>query len=256
MKIEVLGCSGGMGSGEYTTCIRIDEHLLIDAGSGLGKLSQSDMLAIKQVFLTHAHLDHICFLPLLLDNLFELLESPVEVLALPETLEVLREHIFNWQVWPDFSVLPDKHQPVLCYRPLSVSTPLETVDLTVIPMPASHAVPACGYRVVSTEGKVFCFSGDTSYDASVLQTFNQAGPINMLMLECAFPERLKAVADQSKHLTPQGLKQFLLQLERPPENVLITHLKPAFRKEICDELTDLKLPSTLHFLSSGETFFL
>lgn len=256
MKIEILGCSGGMGQGEYTTCIRIDEHLLIDAGSGLGKLSQADMLAIKQVFLTHAHLDHICFLPLLLDNLFEQLESPVEVLALPETLEVLRKHIFNWQVWPDFSVLPDQQQPVLCYRPLTRGQSQQTFDVTLTPILANHVVPACGYRVVSAEGKVFCFSGDTSYDDAVLDAYNQAGPINMLMLECAFPDRLNSVAEQSKHLTPRRLMQFLQQLKHPPETVLITHLKPAFRKEICDQLVDMALPSTLHFLSSGDTFFL
>lgn len=256
MKIEILGCSGGMGSGEFTTSIRIDERLLIDAGSGLGKLSQDDMLAIKQIFLTHAHLDHICFLPLLLDNLFEQLESPIEVLALPETLDVLRKHIFNWQVWPDFSVLPDKQQPVLCYSSLTMAQSQQTADLTLWPMPATHVVPACGYRVVSPEGKVFCFSGDTAYDDAVLQAYNQAGPINMLMLECAFPNRLTTVADQSKHLTPQRLLQFLQQLNHLPESLLITHLKPAFRKEICDELMALSLPSKLYFLSSGDTFFL
>ncbi|WP_417580392.1 3',5'-cyclic-nucleotide phosphodiesterase [Nitrincola sp.] len=256
MKIEILGCSGGMGNGEHTTCIRIDEHLLIDAGSGLGALSQDEMLAIKQVFLTHAHLDHICFLPLLLDNLFEQLKSPVEVLALPETLKVLREHIFNWQVWPDFSVLPDSQQPVLRYRPISMGQTMQTAGLTLTPLLAIHAVPTCGYRVVSAEGKVFCFSGDTRYDDSILQAYNLSGPIDMLMLECAFPDRLKTVAEQSKHFTPQGLMQFLQQLEYPPESVLITHLKPAFRKEICAELTGLKLPSKLHFISSGDTFFL
>lgn len=256
MKIEILGCSGGMGSGEFTTSIRIDEHLLIDAGSGLGQLSQDQMLAIKQIFLTHAHLDHICFLPLLLDNLFEQLESPVEVLALPETLDVLRQHIFNWQVWPDFSVLPNTHQPVLCYRALTVGQPQQSANLTLVPMPAKHVVPACGYRVVSAEGKVFCFSGDTTYDESVLQAYNQAGPMNMLMLECAFPNRLETVAQQSKHLTPRRLLQFLQQLDYPPENLLITHLKPAFRKEICDELISMSLPSSLHFLGAGDTFFL
>ncbi|KGK42341.1 hypothetical protein LH51_07890 [Nitrincola sp. A-D6] len=256
MKIEILGCSGGMGKGEFTTCIRIDERLLIDAGSGLGEISQTEMLAIKQIFLTHAHLDHICFLPLLLDNLFELLESPIEVLALPETVEVLRKHIFNWQVWPDFSELPDKYQPALSYHPLSRVQPVETGDLTVFPIPARHVVPTCGYRVVSAEGKVFCFSGDTTYDEDVLQAYNQLGLINILMLECAFPDRLNTVAGHSKHLTPKRLLHFLQGLDQPPENLLITHMKPAFRAEIINELNNLDLPSTLHFLSSGDTFIL
>lgn len=256
MKIEILGCSGGMGKGEYTTSILIDERLLIDAGSGLGKLTQNEMLAVKQIFLTHAHLDHICFLPLLLDNLFELLESPVEVLALPETLKVLRKHIFNWQVWPDFSELPDRYQPVMCYHPLTMEQPTRTGDLTLIPIPAKHVVSTCGYRVVSSEGKVFCFSGDTTYDEDVIEAYNRLGVIDMLMVECAFPDRLNTVAGHSKHLTPIRLLHFLQGLKNPPESLLITHMKPAFREEITSELNELDLPSKLHFLSSGDTFLL
>ena len=106
MKVEILGCSGGMGAGEYTTCYRVNEHTLLDAGTGLGRLSHNEQLKIKHIFITHSHMDHICFLPLLIDNLFEHLKEPLQVYALPEVLATLREHIFNWEIWPDFSTLP------------------------------------------------------------------------------------------------------------------------------------------------------
>lgn len=256
MKIEILGCSGGMGPGEYTTCIRIDEHILIDAGSGLGKLSQHEMLAIKQVFLTHAHLDHICFLPLFLDNLFEQLSYPIKVHALPEVIEVLKKHVFNWSIWPDFTCLPNIENAVLEYHPILLGEAFSIGGDVLSPVLAQHVVPACGYCLKGSDGQTFCFSGDTYFDEVLVEAYNGLGPIDALMLECAFPNRLQAVAINSQHLTPNRLAEFIHALDVPPKNLWITHLKPAVRDEIWKELTQLDLPVTLRLLSSGDTFFL
>lgn len=257
MKIEILGCSGGMGQGEFTTCIRIDDKLLIDAGSGLGNLSQSEMLEIRQVFLTHAHLDHVCFLPLLLDNLFEQLHSPVDVFALPEVVSVLQMHMFNWKIWPDFTCLPSSKNPVLRFNNISLGHEVDLQGYKVTAIHAQHVVPACGYRLESIDSKkVFCFSGDTIYDDAVVKAYDHMGPIGCLMLECAFPNRLQDVATKSRHLTPQTLSKLILSLQKRPEKILISHLKPAFRDEITMQLYDLNLPVELKILSSGDTFFL
>ncbi|KDE39322.1 MAG: 3',5'-cyclic-nucleotide phosphodiesterase [Nitrincola lacisaponensis] len=256
MKVEVLGCSGGMGAGEYTTCVRINDQLLIDAGSGLGTLSQSEMLKIQQVYLTHAHLDHVCFLPLLLDNLFEQLHSPLQVCALPEVIAVLKTHLFNWSIWPDFTTLPNTQSPVLEFVPVDRAYAVVAGVKQVSPIKAHHVVPACGYRIESDEGKVFCFSGDTSFDPQVVDAYDQLGSIDCLMLECAFPDRLQHIADQSRHLTPHSLAGFIRSLKKPPGALWITHLKPAFRDEIQAQLTQCKLPVDLKFLSSGDTFIL
>lgn len=256
MKIDVLGCSGGMGKDQYTTCIRINDQYLIDAGSGLGQLNQVDMLCIKDIFLTHAHLDHICFLPLFLDNLFEQLRSPIKVHALPEVIDVLKEHVFNWKVWPDFTCLPNSEQAVLEYQPISLGDTFSIGNGTLSPIVAQHVVPACGYSLKGSEGQTFCFSGDTYFDARLLDAYNRLGPIDALMLECAFPDRLQEVAIKSQHLTPSRLAEFIHTLDVPPKHVWITHLKPAVRDEIWKELTQLNLPVTLRLLGSGDTFFL
>ena len=73
MNIEFLGSNGGIGgSAEFnpgSTCIQVSEGILIDAGTGLAKLTVEQMSKIRHVFLTHAHLDHICCLPLFLANI-------------------------------------------------------------------------------------------------------------------------------------------------------------------------------------------
>jgi phosphoribosyl 1,2-cyclic phosphodiesterase len=44
---------------------------LLDAGTGIGDLALEDLRTIRHVFLTHAHLDHIAGLPMLVDSIFE-----------------------------------------------------------------------------------------------------------------------------------------------------------------------------------------
>ena len=69
MNIRVLGCSGGIGTDLRTTSLLIDSDILIDAGTGLGDLDLDSMGAIKHIFITHSHLDHVAFLPLLIDTI-------------------------------------------------------------------------------------------------------------------------------------------------------------------------------------------
>ena len=101
MQVRILGCSGGIGDGLRTTSILIDNDVLIDCGSGVGDLTLDELGKIKHIFLTHGHLDHIAFIPLLLDSVFDdLVSNPITIHLQAETLEMLTEHIFNWKIWP------------------------------------------------------------------------------------------------------------------------------------------------------------
>ena len=67
MKLRVLGCSGGIGGRHLrTSSFLVDHDILIDAGTGVAELSIAELAAIDHVFLTHAHLDHIASLPLMM----------------------------------------------------------------------------------------------------------------------------------------------------------------------------------------------
>ncbi len=58
MRVQVLGCSGGIGAGLRTTALRIDDDILVDTGTGIGDLPLAEIRRIEHVFLTHSHLDH------------------------------------------------------------------------------------------------------------------------------------------------------------------------------------------------------
>lgn len=254
MKVEILGCSGGMGLGQHTTCYRINEHTLLDAGSGLGNLPQDELKKIRHIFLTHSHLDHVCFLPLLIDNLFEFLKQPIHVYALPEVISTLKEHIFNWKIWPDFATLPNEHSPVVQFHPLTLQQPLAVEGLTLTPFPVEHIVPTCGYHLLSETGQTLVFTGDTTYGEAVMGELDRLGPLDVLMTECAFPDRLLELAKTSKHLTPVLVKHFIETLKHPPKQVWLSHLKPSQTHEIRAELENLQLDTQLTLLQPGQTF--
>jgi ribonuclease BN (tRNA processing enzyme) len=71
MRIRILGCSGGNGAGSRTSAMLVDNDVLLDAGTGVGDLAIEELHSIRHVFLTHAHLDHIAGLPMLIDSNFE-----------------------------------------------------------------------------------------------------------------------------------------------------------------------------------------
>ena len=120
MEIRVLGCSGGIGGLEQrTTALAVDDDILVDCGTGGALQSVEELMRIDHIFLTHAHLDHIAFLPFIVDSVGDYRRAPITVHGAPETLRILRSHVFNWLIWPDFSAIPDRSRPLI--RTLAVS---------------------------------------------------------------------------------------------------------------------------------------
>lgn len=233
MKIKVLGCSGGIGGSSGSTCIRIDEHILLDAGSGLSALSLNEMRKIKHVVLSHSHIDHISALPTFLANLFDHATEPVTIHALAETIEVLKDCIFNWLVWPNFAVLPSADNPIMAYQELEPWQSFTIDGYVFTPFSVEHTVPTVGFSVQSSH-KHFVFSADTKSSDFLIDQLNRLKPIDTLMIECAFPDRLADLAIISGHLTPATMSDTIAALVRPPKEVWITHLKPSYEAELRD----------------------
>ncbi len=234
MKLTVLGCSGGIGSGRHTTSLLVDDDVLIDAGSGLTTLDFEQLVKIDHVFLTHAHLDHVLGLPLLLDSVGDLRGTPVAVHALPEVLDVLAKHLFNWQLWPDFREIPSKAAPWLRFEPLGFGEALTLKGRTFRPLPVNHVVPACGLHLATQAGSLV-FSGDTTHSEDFIKALNAIPDLRHLIIETSFENDLVDIARASKHHWPDSLAEELSALTVQPE-VWITHLKPGNEAAIMNEL--------------------
>lgn len=234
MRIQVLGCSGGIGDGRHTTSYRVDDDILVDAGTGLTTLSRDAIRHIEHVFVTHAHLDHILCLPLLLDSVAGERERPVTVHAIPEVIAILKAHLFNWRLWPDFAVLPTEEEPFLRYEPLEIGVPVRLGAREFTAVPAVHVVPAVGYLMRGERGS-YLFSGDTTHNPDLFSIANATSDLLHVGVECSFQDSELELARSSKHYCPSLLAADLASL-RTDVRVWITHLKPGYEMGILAEL--------------------
>ena len=255
MNIRILGCDGGIGLGLRTTSILVDDDILIDAGSGVGDLTLDEMANIRHIFLTHSHLDHVAFLPLLVDSIFERIETPIAIHALPETIKALKEHVFNWAIWPDFASLPAVEKPVMSYRETAPGSVVNIDGRQFELIPMNHIVPTVGYRVQSAEGKSFAFTGDTTTNDVFWKVINGYSSLELLFLEVAFSNHDEALSNTARHYCTNSMVADLKKLKHSSE-IYLTHHKPAEAEKIKQEIAQLVKGRTVRQLKNGQRFTL
>jgi ribonuclease BN (tRNA processing enzyme) len=234
MRVKVLGCSGGIGGELRTTSFLVDHDTLIDAGTGVGDLSLSEMSQIDHVFVTHSHMDHVTSIPFIVDTVGWMRDRPLTVHATSETLEVLRTHLFNWKLWPDFTQIPDPQRPVMRYEAIATGTAVALNGRRITPLPANHVVPAVGFHLDSGRASLV-FTGDTTTNDALWTEVNRIGNLKYLIIETALSDRDRELAVVSKHLCPSLLAEELAKLKHSPQ-VFITHLKPRESELIMQEV--------------------
>ncbi|MDO4637943.1 MAG: 3',5'-cyclic-nucleotide phosphodiesterase [Lautropia sp.] len=260
MRFHILGCSGGLGGSPgkagregkpfRTSSFLVDDDILIDAGTGVEDLSVDALRRIDHVFLSHSHLDHICALPLMLDTVGSSRQKPVVVHALSETIRALKEHIFNWVIWPDFTEIPHFERPWMVFRPFQVGQNITIGDRTIRPISANHTVPAVGFHIRTDAGSLV-YSGDTLPNDEFWRTVNGITDLRHLILETAFSNRERDLAVTAKHLYPVQLSAELDHLCVDTE-IHITHLKPSDRALIVQEIQAWAGRFQPHILQTGD----
>jgi len=251
MKIRVLGCSGAIAAGFKTTSFLLDEDVLIDAGTGVCDLDLEAMARIDHILLSHSHLDHVLGIPLMADAVMrqrtQAGRPPVQVHALPQTLDALRQHVFNGVIWPDFTRLPDREHPILQFHPFAVGERLEFNGRAVEVLSAAHTVPAVGFAVDGGAAGHWVFTGDTGPNPALWQRL--AGlKLAHLVIETAFGNEECELAELSRHLCPRMLGQELAKLAGSAD-VHITHIKPG---EIAAVMAGVHALTTAHRIAALE----
>ena len=223
------------------TCFLIDESVAVDAGSIALALSVEERKNVRDIIVTHPHMDHIASLPIFIDDLFETLESPVRVYATPEVIDLLERDIFNWNVYPRFSELKNEFGPVMEYVPIPEGEEFKVAHLTVRAVAVNHIVPTVGL-VVSDGNSTVAFSSDTSETDELWTVINRVPHIDALLVETSFPDSMAKLAEVSRHYTPASLQRDLRKLSHNGLDILAVHIKPAYRQMVIDELNALNIP--------------
>ena len=250
MRFRVLGCFGGELPRHRTTCFLVDETLAIDAGALTATLPLEDLLKVDHILLTHSHFDHVKDVPLLADLLVGRRRRPLLVHASTECARVLRRNVFNDHLWPDFTRIPDRRNPVVIIKPFAPGRPFRIGRYTVRPVPVCHPVESMGF-VVSDGKTAFAVSGDTGPTTLFWKKVNESRRLKALLVEMSFPNQLQSLADISGHLTPNTLATELAKVNHVGCPVFLYHLKPAYAAELKRDLAALEL-SNVRVLTMGE----
>ena len=240
MKIRVLGCSGAEFPGHNPPGFLVDGKILFDAGTLNTVLDEKNQLKVKDIFITHAHMDHIREIPFLADNIIiGGWKRKVTILSISSVINDIRENLLNSKLWPDMTVLPNPHDAVVRLISMKAETPYRIGTYSVTPYKVNHSVPAVGYLVENREKRRFFYTGDTGPTDG---TWRRLGgkPIHCLIIEVSFPNHMGEIAITTGHLTPLLLQRELSKIKIMPERIYITHLKPQFYKVIKKELQSLK----------------
>jgi cAMP phosphodiesterase len=252
MKFRVLGCSGGQVPGHNLSSFLIDDSLLIDAGSATAALGMRAQQKITDVLVTHTHMDHIMGLGTLADNLYGKCQKGMNIWSTREVIDGLKKFFFNNHIWPDFTRITDATQavPVLKLRRLAEGRPSPVGTYSVTPIRVNHVVPSVAF-LLANKKTVLLHVGDTGPTERVWSTARKHKKIAAVVIEASFPNRLQEIADASRHLTPQTLEREIDKLGMNSVPVLVTHLKPEYRREIIANLRRLQRPH-LKILKDGD----
>jgi ribonuclease BN (tRNA processing enzyme) len=258
MHLHVLGCSGSDLPGYNLTSFLVNQTILLDAGSVTSSLSLAEQTKVRDILVTHAHLDHIKDILFLADNLIELVarneHGPVHLRGPEAVLDSIRTHLLNDTIWPDFTVLPAINNPVLSYKPLQPGKWQELDSIRVVAWPVNHASAASGYVFQDTEtGGHFAFTGDTGPTEGWWDFLNSLPfAVENLIIETSFPNAMQDLALLSRHLTPNLLRLELEKLDARPK-IYISHMKSPFSADIQEQLQQALQGRTYHLLRDGES---
>lgn len=206
---------------------------------------------IRDIVLTHAHLDHIAGLPLFVDDLFASLKEPIRIYATEKVIEVLERDIFNWDVYPSFSELENDLVNVLEYRKINAGNEFHVKHLKIKPLNVNHKVPSLGFII--TDGKTkFAISGDTAEPEEFWQGVNKEEDLDYMLIECAFPDELDELAKASHHFTPTLLKKEIRKFKHNCP-IYIINIKPMYCEKVVAQLEKLKIEN-LNILEVGKVY--
>lgn len=252
MKLEILGCAGGMGGREkLTTCLLLDHDVLLDAGTGLCEMDLSRLLQIDHVFISHSHLDHVVGLAFLLDTVLGERSTPVTVHASAGVISILKQHLFNWSMWPDFAVIPDQANPILQWAPMPLGSTVALNGRRITSYSVSHTVEAVAYGVRNDE-RGFLFSGDMASSPDLWPQLAD-GWCDTVIVDCSFPDAQSEIAALSKHFCSQTLVEDIAPMPYSTQ-FLITHLKPGQEESILCELARHDDKRLFQPLKKGDIF--
>jgi cAMP phosphodiesterase len=237
--MKVLGCYGTEFLHFKSCGFLLEGTVMLDAGAIVSTLKLEEQRGIREIFVTHSHLDHIKDIFFLANNLFEEAGQGLRIYSTGKILKLLKEHFINGVICPDFTAIPQQDGYLLeleamqegTFYPLSqgIGIRAERVD---------HNIEAVGYIIRCDHGHIV-YTGDTGPTEHIWKVCNTVKNILAVFIECSFPNELQELATLCGHLTPRTMARELEKLKDQDCPIFIFHMKPQYLKTIEHEIQAL-----------------
>lgn len=251
MKIKILGCSGNFVGKHRTTAFLINDSFLIDAGTVTEAISRRGLKKIKQILISHTHIDHVKGLFPLVDELVMMGDYSIELISVPPILEIITKNLLNNLIWPDFTVIPSASKAVIRLRGIPMEELTGLGQVSVKPVLMTHTVYTVGFVVREGE-RGFMFTSDTGPTKRFWEVAGEEKEIEFIIADVSFPDRLADLATISGHMTPSMLMEHIDRYDLGSRFFYVTHIKPVFAREIMAEIEASKRKN-IGILRQGET---
>jgi ribonuclease BN (tRNA processing enzyme) len=238
MRIRILGAHQIESKETRLTSLLLNHRLALDAGSLGRSLTLQEQGRIQAVALTHRHYDHLRDLPTLGYAMAE--GGPtIDLFGLPETLEDLRSHLLDGQLYPDFTQRPTPEAPRYRLCPVTSHQETTAAGLTLLPLAVPHGPPAVAYQVTDGRGRSLLFGGDGG--PGLRQIWPYVDP-ELMILEVTYANRMEDPDTLRAHLTPAALELELRayrDLRGTLPRIVATHFNPWHEADIREELAEV-----------------
>jgi ribonuclease BN (tRNA processing enzyme) len=212
MRIVFLG-TGGYHPNErrQTACVLLPElGIVFDAGTGFFRVPDRLMSPQLTVFLSHAHLDHICGLTYPLVALFTGKITQLSVYGTAQTLDAVKSHLFAEPVFP---------VPLDCtWHDLPEAVNIGPARITARPL--RHPGGCTGFKVTCGD-RSLAYITDTTASESYLD-FIQG--VDVLIHECNFADDMASWCEKTGHSHTSQVAR--LAKHANAGRLLLTHIDP------------------------------
>ncbi len=220
MKLLLLGTTGyHPNDRRQTACMMIPElGLVFDAGTAFYRVADYLTTDAVDIFLTHAHLDHVVGLTYLFDVMQTRPLKRITVHGEQEKLDAIKEHLFSKFLFP---VDPP-------FEMQSLEPRVELADGAVLThFPLTHPAGAVGYRI-DWPDRSMAYVTDTvaAVDADYVEKIRG---VDLLIHECHFNDGMTEQAELTGHscLTPVAEVAAAAEVGR----VALVHINPMLAND-------------------------
>jgi ribonuclease Z len=190
MKIVLLGTGGYFPTNQrHTACMMLPEiGVVLDAGTGMSRMPKYLSTDRLDIFLTHAHLDHIAGLTYLVNTLPTDVLRHTTVHGEAAKLAAIRDHLFAELIFPV--------KPTFNFAPLAGPCPLSDGG-TLTYFPLRHPGGSVGYRL-DWPDRSMAYVTDTTAAADADYITAILG-VDLLLHEAHFPQNVDSLPAITGH---------------------------------------------------------